>query len=540
MPDASCGLQRGGAGLHAFLLVLLALTLGEACWNSVLGFLELGDPAGNATVTKVAGLHDSQVGLFATSFFTGELLCSPLLGYLADSYGRRPALIISLSVALIGGTAAIVAPVSSAVVHGGVPGCAPLLLALFVQGCGVGGAIPITEALVVEYFDEEDVRTRGWWACLISLGWPLGSVLSTTIAWVLIPMVHAKSGGHGGGSARNDNSHPSDTSGWQTAFQAQGGLHGWPGCYLILSCINILAIVLLWARLPESSKYLKMKRSQILGALSTTNTPKGLLQDVLSQPKPACTTNQQSQVRPRLTCSQTYTWLLICIIWFAVSFSGNGFAVTLPLFLNNVNNSSSGAIRPAQHPRVFPEIMLWSLVGIPGVFIAGFLVEADSFGRKRVVVLSSFLTGVCFFMFALCHSSLAATLTSSAQNVVVMCCWAGIATLTSELAPTTHRARLLGISNMVKALAGIFGPYVGGLFAQSRPFVPLLVFSGVMCLGSIAGMLLPKDTRGQKLENEWQGAAFAQGDNDLEREKGGRENDEGLGLLAHDMLKGCS
>ena len=68
-----------------------------------------------------------------------------------------------------------------------------------------------------------------------------------------------------------------------------------------------------------------------------------------------------------------------------------------------------------------------------------------------------------------------------------MCCWAGIATLTSELAPTTHRARLLGASNVSKALAGIFGPFVGGLFVNSQPALPLLVFSGVMFCGAIAG-----------------------------------------------------
>ena len=38
---------------------------------------------------------------------------------------------------------------------------------------------------------------------------------------------------------------------------------------------------------------------------------------------------------------------------------------------------------------------------------------------------------------------------------------------------------------------------------NSQPALPLLVFSGVMFCGAIAGALLPKDTRGEKLANEW-------------------------------------
>jgi MFS family permease len=495
-----------------------------------------------------------------TAYFSGQLLCAPFLGLLADRWGRRPALLLSLVVALLGGAAAGMAPVSSASAAGAVP----LLIAVFVQGCGVGGAIPITEALVVEYFDEEDVAARGWWACLVSLGWPFGSVLSTAIAWILVPaMVHHGSGSHNnsssssisgpsrspelfllssefesGGSLYSDHApSPSDTNhgDWQTAYSAQGGLHGWPGVYVVLSLINLLAVGLLWACLPESPIFLKLQRESAADNNKVSHKV-GALQDV-SSTNPARVQQHQQQLakllkpaqpRSRLTCAETYTWVLICSIWFAVSFSGNGFAVTLPLFLNSKNSASAASA----DPHVYAQLMLWSAVGIPGVFIAAWAVEAESLGRKRVVVLSSLLTSVCFFVFTLCRSPVAATLTSSAQNVVVMCCWSGIATLTSELAPTTHRARLLGVSNMVKALAGIFGPYVGGFFVSSRPVLPLFVFSGVMLLGAIAGVLLPKDTRGQKLANDWYGDDVDDDDDDgdwAENKRGLLRNEGGSG-----------
>ena len=76
--------------------------------------------------------------------------------------------------------------------------------------------------------------------------------------------------------------------------------------------------------------------------------------------------------------------------------------------------------------------MLWSMRRHSGVFIAAYLVEA-SIGRNDGAVLVSDRR-VLLRVYAV-SLPLAATLTSSAQNIVVMCCWAGIATLTSELAP---------------------------------------------------------------------------------------------------------
>jgi hypothetical protein len=53
------------SGVGVFVLLVLALTLGEAGWNTALGFLELGDPAGNRTLTRATHLNADQVGAFA-------------------------------------------------------------------------------------------------------------------------------------------------------------------------------------------------------------------------------------------------------------------------------------------------------------------------------------------------------------------------------------------------------------------------------------------------------------------------------------------
>ena len=70
---AGTGAQSPGqsvAGIYVFLLVLLALTLGEAGWNTALSFMELGDPAGNRTLTGATHLSADQVGAFAVRAFT--------------------------------------------------------------------------------------------------------------------------------------------------------------------------------------------------------------------------------------------------------------------------------------------------------------------------------------------------------------------------------------------------------------------------------------------------------------------------------------
>ena len=471
-----------------FLLVLLALTIGEAGWNGVLSFLTLGDAAANITVTEVVGISNSQIGIFSTMYFTGQLVAAPYLGYLADQRGRRPALLFSLLIAMVGGVFIGLAPVSATSSFGFVP----LLIACVVQGCGVGGAIPITEALIVEHFDDEDEKQRGFWSCLVSLGWPFGTIITTSLAWILVPPIAEQNGGNVTNAVLNVALHTQKVrqsnqviSGWQSVWSAQGGLHGWPGLYVTLAAINAVCILWIWAKLPESSKFIKMQREKLESPMPKSSRQRG---------------GSPSKYSLSLSRSDLWTWILVCIIWFAVSFSGNGFAVTLPLLLNK---RSSGPNSRASY--LYPQLMLWSIVGVPGVFLAAYLVEWKSFGRQRVVILSSILTALCFLGFTIFQSQLAATLTSSAQNVAVMCCWAGIATLTSELAPTTHRARLMGVSNMVKAVAGIAGPYVAGLFIESRPALPVFVFAGVMLLGSVAGMLLPNDTLGKKLSDDWRG-----------------------------------
>ena len=162
------------ASASALFLALL-LWRSEAGWNSVSASWAR-DPSSNTCVTATAHLAADQVGVFAGLHGAATVRAAPGIprwyvepqAGAADvdnggphrwcRCGRSPCVFAS--------------------------GLGPMfLLGRFLQGCGVEGAIPITEALVVTD-DGEDIKSR-MVGLLMSLGWPFGSVLVTAIAWIM-------------------------------------------------------------------------------------------------------------------------------------------------------------------------------------------------------------------------------------------------------------------------------------------------------------------------------------------------------------------
>ena len=56
---------------------------------------------------------------------------------------------------------------------------------------------------------------------------------------------------------------------------------------------------------------------------------------------------------------------------------------------------------------------------------------------------------------------------------------------------------------MVKALAGIVAPYTAGLFVEAAPEVAVALFAAVMLVGALSAAVLPTETRGQELADDF-------------------------------------
>lgn len=122
------------------------------------------------------GLTATQGGLLATATLLGIGVSSVTVGWLADNYGRKRALMLSLAVFGVF-TAAIAAG----------PGFALFVVLRFLAGMGLGGVWGVVSAYVVETWP---AAQRGRAVAFVLSSFPIGGVLAAVLAGALLPDWH--------------------------------------------------------------------------------------------------------------------------------------------------------------------------------------------------------------------------------------------------------------------------------------------------------------------------------------------------------------
>ena len=202
----------------------------DARWVTLAGcFLSYGFDAVDFMILSLAlpaivtdfGLSLGEAGLIGTAGMIGVGLSSVLLGWYADNYGRRPALIVSVLIFALFTMAVAVSR-----------GWSDMLLLRFLAGVGLGGVWGIVSALVNETWPAH-LRARAS-AFVLSAG-PAGFILAALLAHALLP-----------------------DYGWRALFLSGG--------------IALFAILFVAAFVPESSKWRKEKaRRQIVSGKHTVS-----------------------------------------------------------------------------------------------------------------------------------------------------------------------------------------------------------------------------------------------------------------------------
>jgi MFS family permease len=112
-------------------------------------------------------------GWIGSSVFLGMMLGGVVFGPLADKWGRRPVLIVTLIINALAGAGS-----------GFVPSAAWLIPARFVCGVGVGGAIPAVWTYFAEFLP---VKNRGAYMSCLAAFWMAGSIATAVAAWAIVP-----------------------------------------------------------------------------------------------------------------------------------------------------------------------------------------------------------------------------------------------------------------------------------------------------------------------------------------------------------------
>jgi multidrug resistance protein len=109
------------------------------------------------------------VGLLVSAYALAQLLSAPLWGRVSDRYGRRPALLVSLTAAA-----------AAYVVFAFATSLWVLLLSRLVQGAG-GGTVGVLQAYVADATEPQNrARSLGWLSAATSVGVTIGPVLGST------------------------------------------------------------------------------------------------------------------------------------------------------------------------------------------------------------------------------------------------------------------------------------------------------------------------------------------------------------------------
>lgn len=119
------------------------------------------------------GLQPFQAGLLATGTLLGMGVGGPLMGWLADSKGRKTALIVCLTIFVV---------LTSAIYF--VPNFSVFLVLRFLAGIGLGGVWSILSAFVHEAWPAE---RRGIAVTFVLAAFPFGALVAAQLSSLLMP-----------------------------------------------------------------------------------------------------------------------------------------------------------------------------------------------------------------------------------------------------------------------------------------------------------------------------------------------------------------
>ncbi|XP_029300467.1 synaptic vesicle 2-related protein [Cottoperca gobio] len=397
-----------------------------------------------------------QVALITSVVFAGMGIGSPVWGNVADTYGRKTALMICICWALFYGLLSAFAPV-----YGW------LLVLRGLVGFGIGGA-PQSVTLYSEFLP---VKSRGICIMLIAAFWALGSVFEVLLALLIMP-----------------------TLGWRWLL----GLSGIPLAIFLCFCS--------W--LPESTRFNLLagktkKAMETLTRIAKENGKALPLGKIIAFQK-----NDRGQIKDLFTPQYWRTTLLLWFIWFANAFSYYGIVLlTTELFQSGHSCAEMQGVQIKPNCSLecryltsadYKDLLWTTLAEFPGILVV--LLAIDRIGRKKSMAL-------CFFMFSLSMLPLFACIGRLPVTICIFIARAFISggfqvafVYTPEVYPTETRALAIGTSNAVSRVGALITPFVAQVLLRTSVNATVSLYVCLSLLGGLASLLLPIETLGRSLQ----------------------------------------
>ncbi|SFV27135.1 MFS transporter, putative metabolite:H+ symporter [Devosia crocina] len=392
----------------------------------------------SASIADSFGITVPEALQIGSVFFLGMLIGASLFGRLADRFGRRRVLLITVACDAVFGFLSVFA--SELWV---------LFLLRFLTGIAVGGTLPVDYAMMAEFLP---ARNRGRWLVILEGFWAVGTVAIALAAWLASLYV------------------PADAWRWIFAFTAAPALIG------------------IWLRLwvPESPLYLlrQGKQDQLRGVLNSVLSANG------KAPLPQGTVIEQPELKGEGIFSPTLRrrTLAILSVWFLVSISYYGIFTWLPARL---------AQEGFGYVRGYGFLVVVALAQLPGYALAAWGVEA--LGRKPTLIGFLFLSALGCLLFLLARDPYLVGGSILVMSFALLGTWGALYAFTPELYPTGSRATGMGAAGAVARLGGLLAPSVMAILIAQDFYWAIALFAGFLLLGALAARFIDAETRSMAL-----------------------------------------
>jgi putative MFS transporter len=385
-------------------------------------------------------LSPTQVGLVGSSALAGMGVGSWCWGWVADKWGRR---VVFASTVLM---------FSAFTGLAGLAGSLGFLIgARFLTGLGLGGMVPIDQALVTEY---APARIRGRVAAMLPLCWPMGYFTAAGMALLLVPHF------------------------------------GWRWLFAIGVLPAILAFIIR-RRVPESPRWLASqgRHEEARESLAYVGVDDRLLEQARRElagvpPRPPVRdATFRDLFTPPYARRVVHTWLL----WFCSNFAATGFSVWLPTIYSTYYHIE------------LTRTLLFTFI-VAGTQVVGRICAfglIDIMGRKTMIVIAYGVAGCAALAFIQ-----ASTETSLLITAMVYAFFQDIGNLamtvyTPEVYPVRIRGKGAAIAMGWGRFGGMVSPIVAGVLIGSGSLMMVWGMIGAMqFLASGLTLVLAYETRG--------------------------------------------
>ena len=375
-----------------------------------------------------------------TAFFLGMQIGAAVFGRLADRFGRRRVLLVTVSIDALFGLLSVVAP-----------GFSWLIALRFLTGLGVGGTLPVDYAMMAEFLP---ASRRGRWLVILEGFWAIGTVLVALAAlvasWLEIEAA------------------------WRFIFA--------------LTAIPAVVGLLFRLRIPESPLYLLRsgREAEARAVLARVAAANGA--STTDLPPLSAEAGGRMPLSALLGPDLARRTVIILVVWLLVSASYYGVFVWLP---GQLSGQGFGFVRGQAF------LVLVALAQIPGYALAAYGVER--WGRRATLIGFLIASAAGCFLFTIAPTNALVTISTLLMSFALLGTWGALYAMTPELYPTALRATGMGAAGATARLGGLLAPSVLAPIVTASFNLALGLFAALLVVAAIAVLGLGVETRNAPL-----------------------------------------